>query len=376
MYYIGQPPDAKNIIKSMCDSINVVQSNNHLYVQKVIQHEFGFISHTALTEIDMLQMLQSVNTVVDSPGTIIFNKPSFWKRLFGTYKLHTEIYMTHYPQDLMEYSLKTLSIDIYDRGRLAPQILKDICISMYIVQKLGVSHHDIKPDNILVSPDKPYTLCDFGLSKICVGDCSPSGTLNYAAPELIFDHLPRLSYAHDYYSLGICICNYILCKYIVDQKTLDRMRNYLRKEYPHIDTSLNGGLNISEVQPYVDELTYTILTNLCLFNPQLRYTPECILQLYNCELPSIDMIYENYPIINIPIGKRVWKSQIIADEIYSRYIKINPQPSNNIKQACIELAQLRLHRYCIPEIYRSTVMHILKTLNYRVYNPRLASMLV
>lgn len=65
---------------------------------------------------------------------------------------------------------------------IAEQVAKGI---QYLHNKVKFVHHDIKPENILITADEQVKICDFGLaSKISengVKGCL--GTLGYAAPE-------------------------------------------------------------------------------------------------------------------------------------------------------------------------------------------------
>lgn len=69
----------------------------------------------------------------------------------------------------------------------------------------GVSHLDIKPDNILLSKDFELKICDFDLSYL-EGDekIKSNGTKYFRAPELFFNHCSNTKKA-DIFSAGILL---------------------------------------------------------------------------------------------------------------------------------------------------------------------------
>lgn len=74
---------------------------------------------------------------------------------------------------------------------LAAQVVtKQILLGIDYVHKLGISHRDLKPDNILIMQDDPINvkITDFGLAKISDNSTFMKtfcGTLAYVAPEII-----------------------------------------------------------------------------------------------------------------------------------------------------------------------------------------------
>ena len=90
-----------------------------------------------------------------------------------------------------------LSQELRDRGSLpepqVQQIVRQILHALHYLHRRGVTHRDIKPDNILIASRDPFTvkLSDFGLSK-SVADQETflktfCGTLLYCAPEVYPD---------------------------------------------------------------------------------------------------------------------------------------------------------------------------------------------
>ncbi|ODV61664.1 serine/threonine/tyrosine protein kinase RAD53, partial [Ascoidea rubescens DSM 1968] len=75
----------------------------------------------------------------------------------------------------------------------ARQITKQILEAIKYVHDLGISHRDLKPDNILIAQDNPtiVKITDFGLAKISDGTFLKTfcGTLAYVAPEIIKDRV-------------------------------------------------------------------------------------------------------------------------------------------------------------------------------------------
>ena len=85
-------------------------------------------------------------------------------------------------------------IDLLDRrGAMAPKDACDaviaILLGLQVAHARGVVHRDIKPHNVLVTPDGNYKVADFGIAHVTGGDRSATrtgmamGTLSYMAPE-------------------------------------------------------------------------------------------------------------------------------------------------------------------------------------------------
>lgn len=86
------------------------------------------------------------------------------------------------------------------------KIILDFLRAVEYLHKNGISHGDIKTENILLDSNNIPKLCDFGFCRSCqfAGDESKNGSLYYAAPELFmkgqFDTLKS-----DIYAIGITL---------------------------------------------------------------------------------------------------------------------------------------------------------------------------
>ena len=106
-------------------------------------------------------------------------------------------------------SLKQL---IAQRGRLpwpeALRILQQVSAGLNYAHQRGFIHRDVKPANILVSPQDGAVLTDFGLVKAAQGSTMTAtgallGTFNYIAPEIWLGQ--PTTPATDVYSLGCVV---------------------------------------------------------------------------------------------------------------------------------------------------------------------------
>jgi len=112
----------------------------------------------------------------------------------------------------MEYvegnSLKEI---IEKKGALLPRIAVDyavqICNALLMAHKNNLIHRDIKPQNILVTPEGKVKVTDFGIAKSLNTDVTKTlnimGTAHYISPEQAKGEM--LDHRTDIYSLGIVL---------------------------------------------------------------------------------------------------------------------------------------------------------------------------
>ncbi len=110
-------------------------------------------------------------------------------------------------QSLSEYLKKgVLSLD--ESLKLMEYLLKAVCE----LEKIGIVHRDIKPDNILRDNDGEFHLIDFGIARnlnlssltytaIAVGPHTPG----YGAPELFQYQKQKINSKADLFSIGVVI---------------------------------------------------------------------------------------------------------------------------------------------------------------------------
>jgi serine/threonine protein kinase len=98
------------------------------------------------------------------------------------------------------------------RNRLA--LFRSVCNAVAAVHERGVVHCDLKPSNVLVTPDGEVKLVDFGIARR-VGDVPPALngrdpvlTPEFASPEQMLGEV--ISPATDVYTLGLLL-HEILC---------------------------------------------------------------------------------------------------------------------------------------------------------------------
>ncbi|KAF4975650.1 hypothetical protein FZEAL_7585 [Fusarium zealandicum] len=91
----------------------------------------------------------------------------------------------------------------------AVKILGDIAGALNYIHGRRMVHNDIKPANILYSPERGAVLCDFGLSTLAVNSPTTGGTPYYVPPEFIGRKQRGL--ASDVWALGVTML-YVLRK--------------------------------------------------------------------------------------------------------------------------------------------------------------------
>ena len=94
--------------------------------------------------------------------------------------------------------------------------MQAICRAVHHAHTLGVVHRDLKPDNILVTPDGIPHILDFGLARTFLQVDSDimlsiegeiAGTPRFMSPEQATGHHNRIDMRSDVYSLGVILFN-------------------------------------------------------------------------------------------------------------------------------------------------------------------------
>jgi serine/threonine protein kinase len=138
-------------------------------------------------------------------------------------------------------------------------ICEQICQALQAAHNAGIVHRDVKPDNILISPDRTTArLCDFGLVFIDEGERQTAtmeqvGSRFYIPPELEEGRASEVTYASDIYSVGKVIY------YLISGQMFSRER--------HRESKYNLASILSN--PYL-ELISRLLDRCVIANPDQR----------------------------------------------------------------------------------------------------------
>src|SRR5947209_6295638 len=108
----------------------------------------------------------------------------------GTDDGHPFLVMEHVPG-------ATLRTVLRERGRLSPAealaVMDHVLAALAVAHTAGLVHRDVKPENVLVTPDGRVKVADFGLARAAAGstitanDSTLLGTAAYLAPEQVRD---------------------------------------------------------------------------------------------------------------------------------------------------------------------------------------------
>jgi len=141
------------------------------------------------------------------------------------------------------------------------------------LHRVNIAHRDLKPDNILISPDTlAVTIIDFGFSSTEASVADQLGSPLYMSPETLSgkDHDPKIS---DVWSAGIILYQMLFGKHPLRSTSLDSLRNEscnsirIPKNYP-----IWGFRESKSVDPIVREILH-----LCLqTDPEKRISSDSL----------------------------------------------------------------------------------------------------
>src|SRR5918998_829130 len=130
--------------------------------------------------------------------------------IVGVYDTGTED-GTHFI--VMEYvDGRTLKDVIRAEGPLYPEraaeVCADVCSALIAAHARGLIHRDIKPGNVMLTPDGKVKVMDFGIARATTSEtitqtAAVVGTAQYLSPEQAQGQ--AVDYRSDLYSLGCCL---------------------------------------------------------------------------------------------------------------------------------------------------------------------------
>ena len=152
------------------------------------------------------------------------------------------------------------------------RIAKDMCSALELCKKYGIVHRDIKPQNILVSPNGDYKLGDFGIAKTVEKTMggTKAGTYRYMAPEVY--HSRPYGSSVDIYSLGLVLY------WLLNERRMPFMPLPPERLTASIENNSRDRRLCGECLPapkHGSEALKAIVLKACAFNPEDRYqSPE------------------------------------------------------------------------------------------------------
>jgi serine/threonine protein kinase/tetratricopeptide (TPR) repeat protein len=138
-----------------------------------------------------------------------------------------------------------------DMGRVIHSI-QQLCSGVQAMHEAGSVHRDLKPTNVLVTPEGRVVILDFGLARprgsLTISGNGFSGTPAYMAPEQAFER-PSMP-AADWYAVGIMIYEVLTGKCPFEGSLFDVLLRKQNEDPPPP----------AQINPYADEL----LSDLCM----------------------------------------------------------------------------------------------------------------
>ncbi len=168
------------------------------------------------------------------------------------------------------------------RGQpLAEQIrmIGEVLLALAYLHRRGILHRDLKPDNVLVTPQGIVKVVDFGLA-VEVGKAKESmGTLTYAAPEILGGGAP--SQQSDLYAVGLMAFEMLGGLYPFETGSLTDMIRLIAEQT--IDfTALESALRQQGLTPDQSTSLTAVTQKMMHRDPAARYATatESLIALY------------------------------------------------------------------------------------------------
>ena len=145
----------------------------------------------------------------------------------------------------------------------------DLCTALEACERKGILHRDLKPDNILVTKDGRFQICDFGVARNLEKTrvtASVQGTFSFMAPEVYYGK--KYDHRADLYSLGLIMYRLMNKGW---EPFVPADANMLR--YKDVEAALNRRMSGEAIPAPADASPEfaEILLRACAYYPEKRY---------------------------------------------------------------------------------------------------------
>lgn len=168
-----------------------IMENDNVYSYSIIEYKGNkyFKKELNLVDDEHIQMLNN-----ELHKWNLLKKYSFIPKVcfFDNEKQHYIMYEYIEGENLHDYKFNSLQEKI--------DVLAAIANSMYVIHQLFLVHGDLKPTNIMITPNKDIYILDFACSKY-IGEEISYGTKRYCSIEQLNKEKARTYF--DIYALGI-----------------------------------------------------------------------------------------------------------------------------------------------------------------------------
>jgi serine/threonine protein kinase/Tol biopolymer transport system component len=142
--------------------------------------------------------------------------------------------------------------DAHLTQRKTVEVVAQIADGLAAAHDAGITHRDLKPDNVLLKPDGRVKILDFGLARVNASSATQEtrtitdpgtvmGTPGYMSPEQVRGQV--VDHRSDIFSLGIILYELLSNKRAFQgESSADMMTAILREDPPELPDSVPGGL--------------------------------------------------------------------------------------------------------------------------------------
>ncbi len=210
----------------------------------------------------------------------------------GIMKIHEPVPDSKFLYHICEYiEGTTLRQWMYDNPlpelKQIRELAKQIAAGLRVLQRLGMLHRDLKPDNVMLTPNGEVKLIDFGTVQVSglqdianpLREEIPVGTADYMAPEYLMGE--RGAYRSDIFSFGVIIYEMLTgaLPYKTPPTDTQRVRDYERWKY-------RSAIEVrKDLPPWLD----LALRKACAPRPSQRYAALSEF-LHDLEVPNQQLV--------------------------------------------------------------------------------------